>query len=84
MTNNDTAARTATTHAACDHDVTKAARARCRRTRGAAYARALVARSTATRTDVVVEPCTCRNAPAAVDNTCPLCDRPTNVVVLAA
>lgn len=83
MTTN-TAPRPATIHMHCDHEVSKAARAKCRRTRGAAYARALVARSTVTRTDVVVEPCTCRNAPAAVDNTCPLCDRPTNVTLLAA
>lgn len=82
MTNNDS--RPATTHAACDHEVSKAARAKCRRTNGAAFARARVARLAVTRTDLVVEPCACRNAPAAVDNTCPLCDRPTNVTLLAA
>ena len=80
-TTNNTAAPTA--HAHCDHEVTKAARAKCRKIRGAAYNTALAARRTKIHTNQVIEQCSCKD-PVIVDNTCYFCDRPTNVSLFVA
>lgn len=72
-----------TVHANCSHPVTKAARAKCRKERGAAYNTALAARRTRGIPTMVIEPCSCHN-PIIVDNTCYFCDRPTNVTTIFA
>jgi hypothetical protein len=83
MTTNTNTAAAPTAHGACSHPVTKAARAKCRKERGAAYNTSLAARRTRNTTNQVIEACTCKNAPAT-DNVCDLCDRPTNVLHFAA
>ena len=70
-----------TAHALCDHPVTKAARAKCRKIRGAAWANAAAAR--ATKPKIVIEPCICTGKPAGFHDrgdgvwVCVDCDRPS-------
>lgn len=71
MTNN-------TAHANCTHPVTKAARARCRRSNGAAYNNAIAARRVADKPAHVIEACSC-NGPT-VEGICTLCDRPADTM----
>lgn len=71
-----------TAHALCDHPVTKAARAKCRKIRGAAWANAAAARATKPAPKIVVEPCTCKRRSGFTSHVegvwvCADCDRPT-------
>lgn len=81
MTNNTAAPAPSTAHAHCTHPVTKVARARCRRERGAAYNTAMAARRIADKPRHVIEPCCC-NGPVT-DGVCTLCDRPVPATMTA-
>ncbi|WP_132975131.1 hypothetical protein [Pseudonocardia dioxanivorans] len=62
---------TNTAHANCSHEVTKSARSKCRRAKGAS---AYTATKTAKRVGLdMIETCSC-NGPA-VEGICMLCDR---------
>lgn len=70
-----TAADRPTAHGLCSHPATKAARSKCRRSKGATAH--TVVRTMIWATDqarMIVEPCFC-NGPA-FDNICTVCDRP--------
>ncbi len=89
MTTN-AAHRQPTTHAFCSHPVTKAARAKCRKERGADYATARVARATV-KQPVVIEPCSCKGKPSGFTFNpekdywvCADCDRPTKGYLMNA
>jgi hypothetical protein len=71
-----------TAHALCDHPVTKAARAKCRKDRGAAWVLAAAARATKPAPKIEIEPCTCKRRSGFTSHTdgvwvCADCDRPT-------
>lgn len=81
--------RPLTAHANCDHPVTKAARAKCRKERGNFYNDAIAARRTA-KPKIVLETCCCKGKPSGFTRNddgvwvCADCDRPTKQYAMNA